>query len=143
MNWGKGLVIGMLIFMAFIVSLSVYMFKMPEDDYDHQYYEKGLTFDKDYQREQLVVADKAQPSFKQTGGVITVQFKQPAVGSIKFISNLGADKDRVFELSTGTSNIATIKAADKLAPGQWNTIVSWSSNNKQYLFKQELYVDGR
>ncbi len=41
MNWGKGIITGMIIFMLFILSMCIYMFRMPADEYDHQYYEKA------------------------------------------------------------------------------------------------------
>ena len=50
MNWGKGLVIGLGLFMSFIVFLVVMMLNTPEDSFDKNYYEKGLAYDLDYQK---------------------------------------------------------------------------------------------
>jgi hypothetical protein len=61
MNWGKAVIIILLTFVLFISGLSYFMFRAPIDDYDHRYYEKGLTFDADYIREQQVSKDHAQP----------------------------------------------------------------------------------
>ncbi|RFZ89947.1 hypothetical protein D0C36_23925 [Mucilaginibacter conchicola] len=142
MNWGKGIVIGMVAFVSFIVSLSFCMFKQPADDYDKQYYEKGLAFDKDYLRERKVITDHAQPLIKQGKGFITIRFVKPATGTIRFISNLGRNKDRVFELITDADNVVTIRA-DRLITGQYNATLNWVSESNEYLYKQELYVNGK
>jgi hypothetical protein len=142
MNWGKGLVIGMLLFITFIVSMSVYMFNMPVDDYDHQYYEKGLNFNKDYAKEEQVITDKAQPIIEQLNGEISIEFKQPAVGTIKFINPLGQNKDLIFPLNTGGGNNAIIQLG-KLTAGRWNVRIDWSSINKGYLYQHNLYVHGK
>ncbi len=61
MNWGKGIIAGMIIFVLFIAGMCIYMFTSPQDDFDQQYYEKGLTFNHDYDREQQVTKDHAEP----------------------------------------------------------------------------------
>jgi hypothetical protein len=142
MNWGKGLVIGMGLFMAFIISMCVYMFNMPADDYDHQYYEKGLNFNRYYNREQQVVKDNSQPLIKQSTTSITIQFKQPAVGVIKFVNPLGKSKDLTFSLNTSTGNTISIPA-NKLAPGKWGVKIEWSSNTRDYLYQQDLFINGK
>jgi hypothetical protein len=140
MNWGKGLVIGMLLFVTFIVSMGFYMFNMPADDYDHQYYEKGLDFNKDYDREKQVVTDKAQPLIKQLNGEVTIEFTQPAAGTIKFVNPLGKSKDLVFSLNTGKT---TTIPADKLTTGRWAIRLDWNSQGKDYLYQQDVFINGQ
>ncbi|MES2062415.1 MAG: FixH family protein [Bacteroidota bacterium] len=142
MNWGKGLVIGMLLFIAFIVSMSCYMFSMPADDYDHQYYEKGLNFNKEYAKEQQVVTDKAQPVIKQFNGELSIEFKQPAIGTIRLINPLGKSKDLVFPLNTENEANASIPL-NKLSTGRWAIRIDWNSGNKGYLYQQDLYINGK
>jgi hypothetical protein len=142
MNWGKGLVIGMLLFIGFIVSMSCYMFNMPTDDYDHQYYEKGLNFNKEYAKQRQVLIDKAQPLIEQLNGQISVDFKQPAIGTIKLINPLGKTKDLLFTLNTRDGARAAIPL-NKVTPGRWSINIDWSSGNKDYLYQQELYINGK
>lgn len=142
MNWGKGIILGMLLFMGFIISMAVYMLNMPTDDYDHQYYEKGLNYNKDYAKEMQVVTDNARPVFKQLNHQITIQFTQPAVGTVRFINPLGKSKDVLFKLDTGTGTGAALPL-NILAGGRWAVRMEWSSgNNKQYLFQQDINVNG-
>ena len=141
MNWGKGIILGMLLFMTFIVCMCLYMFNIPADDYDHQYYEKGLNFDKDYASEKLVVTDKAQPLITQLNHQITIEFKQPAFGTIKLINPLGKSKDVVFALNTGTDTRAVIPLKS-LTRGRRAIRIEWSSDKKDYLFQKDIDIDG-
>lgn len=142
MNWGKGLVIVMLLFIGFIVSMSFYMFSMPADDYDHQYYEKGLNFNKDYAKEKQVVTDKAQPVIKQLNGELSVEFIHPATGTMRLINPLGKIKDLMFLLNTDTGTLAKIPL-NKLTTGRWAIRIDWKSGNKGYLYQQDIYINGQ
>jgi len=103
MNWGKGIIIGMALFMAFILCMCIYMFRMPADEYDHQYYEKGLNFDKDYDRERQVYKDHAIPLISISGKELTVTFVHPANGSIRFIRPSSEALDKTFKITTGNN----------------------------------------
>jgi nitrogen fixation protein FixH len=142
MNWGKGLVIVMILFMGFIISMSIYMFHMPADDYDHQYYEKGLNFNKDYAKEKQVVTDRAQPVVKQQNSELSIDFTQPAIGVIKLINPLGKSKDLMFPVDTKTG-IHTSIPLNRLTAGRWAIQIDWESGSKGYLYHQDLYINGK
>ena len=139
MNWGKGIVTGMIIFMLFILGMCVYMFRMPADEYDHQYYEKGLNFDKDLDKERQVVKDNAQPVIKISGKQATIVFTAPAKGTIRFIRPSSQALDKTYPLDTNTGNTAGF-AVTELVAGRWKMVLEWSSNNKKYLYEQETYI---
>jgi hypothetical protein len=136
MNWGKGIVGGMIVFMLFILGMCIYMFIAPADDYDHQYYEKGLSFNHDYDREQQVSKDHAQPMITMTGDSITFLFSQPVTGSVKFQRPSSTDMDKIFKLDG--KQVTIVSAAIK--PGPWQLVFDWTSNNKAYLYQHEIYV---
>ncbi|HTE00114.1 MAG TPA: FixH family protein [Mucilaginibacter sp.] len=139
MNWGKGIVTGMIIFMLFISGMVVFMFLSPTDDYDHQYYEKGLGFDHDYDREKQVVKDHAQPLIRITDDSIKFTFPHPVKGTIKFERPSNNTLDKVYQLNSGGSNEVDI-SIDPLASGKWKLVFDWKSNNKAYLYQQEIYI---
>lgn len=138
MNWGKGIVIGMTCFVAFIVSLGVFMFMQP-DDYDQQYYEKGLAYDKDYGKEKQVITDHAQPLINLQDTALTITFHQPAHGQINFVRPSDRHLDKIINLETGMLNKSLIPIS-RLATGQWQLELSWTSDGKAYLYKQEIYI---
>lgn len=139
MNWGKGIITGMIIFMLFILSMCLYMFRMPADEYDHQYYEKGLSFDKDYDREQQVSKDHARPMISQQGQALLLVFKVPATGQIKLIRPSSQALDKVFPISSDAAGRACIDLKTVKA-GRWQLILEWQSDHKSYLFHQEIDI---
>ena len=137
MNWGKGLITGMAIFMLFILSMCIYMFRVPADEYDHQYYEKGLSFNADLAKERLVVADRAQPQIIVAGTAITVTFTRPAKGTAKFIRPSSAAQDKSFAIETGDQTVTALPVG-ALAKGRWNLLLEWQSGQKHYLYQQQV-----
>lgn len=136
MNWGKGIVGGMIVFMLFIIAMSVYMFMAPEDQYDHQYYEKGLNFDKFYNKEAQVVKDHAQPVIKISGGIITLTFDQSAKGTITFMRPSNDAMDKTYNIDGKEAQFPVVL----VGKGQWQFVFDWVSNNKAYLYQKEVYL---
>jgi len=139
MNWGKGIIGGMIIFMLFILGMCFYMFTMPGDDYDRKYYEKGLNFDQDYNREKQVFKDHAQPVVKVDSCCIQVTFPQSVNGQVRLLRPSGDVKDQVFKLDNKNGQPIEILTAH-IAKGQWQLVFNWTSNNKAYLYQQEVYI---
>lgn len=139
MNWGKGIIGGMVLFMLFIISMCVYMFMAPEDGYDHQYYEKGLNFDKDFIKERQVETDHAQPLIGVSGKTVSIIFIKPASGIIKFIRPSNQILDKEFKLDSTVGREITI-SVQSMAVGRWQLVLNWESNRKAYLYQQEIYI---
>ena len=137
MNWGKGLILGMSVFMLFILSMCFYMFRVPADEYDHQYYEKGLGFNADFAKERQVVTDHAEPKVTVTGNTVIVAFTAPATGTAKFIRPSSASQDKGYAINTRTQNTVALPVG-QLAKGRWHIQLEWQSGKKQYLYQQEL-----
>lgn len=139
MNWGKGIAIGLAVFVIFIVGMSIKMFSQANDDYDHEYYEKGLAFDADYAKEKQVIADHAQPQVKIQGDNLQVAFVQPATGKVHFVRPADRRLDHWVNLQSGSSTQITIPLA-KMVSGQYQLIFDWTSNGKKYLYQQEVFI---
>lgn len=130
---------GMAAFMAFILALSIRMMSSQTDDYDHDYYEKGLTFNADYNRERQVTVDHAQPHVSLTANLLDIDFKAMATGHIRFVrpSDRRLDKAIAFKSNADGRYAANIHLP---APGRWQLVVDWQSNTKKYLYQQEVWV---
>lgn len=139
MNWGKGLILGMSLFMLFIVGLVVRMFTAPADEYDHSYYEKGLNFDADYKRERQVVLDNATPIIQQNNKTLLLKFTAPAKGNIKFIRPANQQLDKNFPINSDTNNESSAPTM-AIQSGKWQLLLTWVSNNKEYRYQQEIYL---
>lgn len=139
MNWGKGIIAGMILFILFILSMCVYMFMLPVDQYDHQYYEKGLNFDQDYNKEQQVFKDHAVPVFKISPGQLFINFAKPATGNIRFIRASDSALDTVIKIQLTNSNEQVIKLSF-LVKGKWEILLDWRSSNSLYLYQHKLFI---
>ena len=139
MNWGKGIVGGMIVFMLFILGMCVRMFLIPADEYDHKYYEKGLNYDVDYKRERQVITDNATPVIQQNNKSLLLKFKAPAKGTIKFIRPSNQSFDKIFTIDSDNNNevLAPIAAIQR---GKWQLLLAWVSNGKEYLYQQDIYL---
>ncbi|MBS1502574.1 MAG: FixH family protein, partial [Bacteroidetes bacterium] len=110
MNWGKGLALGMGTFMLFIIAMGAYMFRQAPDDYDHQYYEKGLAYDSVYNQERQVVTDKVQPKIIVGQNAVRVDFAAPATGTVQFERLADPSLDKMIAFSTDAGNTVNIDA---------------------------------
>ncbi len=139
MNWGKGLIGGMFLFMLFILSMCFYMFRAPDDDYDHQYYEKGLTYNRYYNKEMQVIKDQAQPVIKIAGECVFIKFKDAAAGTLRLQRPSNVLLDRRYRFDTHQSSGMQFSAAT-IAKGRWQLILDWRSNNKSYAYQTEMMI---
>ena len=140
MNWGKGIIGGMIVFMLFIIAMCVYMFTMPADEYDAKYYEKGLNYDQDYKRSQQVIKDKAQPQIEADSCCIEVSFPQTVLGQIKLTRPSSNILDRVIAIDNRNGQPVQILTTN-MAKGKYQLTSDWTSNNKDYLYQKEVYLD--
>ena len=136
MNWGKATVLILIAFVLFIGGMSYYMFRSPKDDYDHQYYEDGINFDHDYNREAQVTKDQAQPVINITADSIRFTFPQIVDGAVKLVRPASDAVDKSYPLQ-GTVIAVPVS---QLIKGKWKLIFDWKCNNKAYLYNTEIFI---
>lgn len=139
MNWGKVTAIILTVFVLFIGGLSYVMLKAPNDEYDHQYYEDGLNFDHDYNREAQVTKDHAQPLIQVDTCCIKLTFPQIVNGKVRMSRPSSDARDTTIALDNKSGTAIEI-LTKHLAKGNWQLVCDWKSNNKAYLYKHEVYV---
>ncbi|GGB18316.1 hypothetical protein GCM10011500_37910 [Mucilaginibacter rubeus] len=138
MNWGKGIVIGMLAFMSYIVAMGVAMFRQP-DDVDSHYYEKGLAFNADYDKEKQVLNDKAQPSISINNNILLVKFAGPVKGAVDLKRPDDGKMDKHINLQSNLAGNVNIPLTD-VKPGRWQLVFNWENNGKKYLYTKEIFI---
>jgi hypothetical protein len=138
MNWGKGIVLGLLAFVIFITAMGIKMFAQP-DDVDHQYYEKGLAFDTDYNREKQVVTDKLQPTIWFDDDIMHVKFVKPLQCKITLMRPSDRHMDKTLNMASNTENEIDIPTM-QLSKGPWQLTFEWTDQHKKYLYNQEVMV---
>lgn len=140
MNWGTKIVLGLGLFMAFIITLVVLMVNSNSDDLvDSDYYEKGIEYDKDYVRKNQVLIDKAEPVISVNED-LKIVFKSPISGTIHFIHPSDQSKDRSMPLNSGSENEIKIPL-DSFTKGHWKVILEWESSGKSYLYDKSIIIN--
>jgi len=140
MNWGTKLVIGMGLFMAFIITLAVMMMRSGSDDLvDKDYYQKGIEYDKDYAKKSQMQKDQAEPEIS-IGDSIKIIFNRPAIATFRFLHPSDNKKDRTVSVNSGTSNEVALPLSDS-DKGHWKLIIEWKSDEKEYMFEKNITID--
>lgn len=138
MNWGTKAVLGLATFMTFIIVLAVFMFNSDSDALvDNDYYEKGIGYNKDYNRKEQVNKDHAQPQLEMGPEMIKLTFKERAKGTVKLMRTSDKSLDRKITFETDTANQVIIPSST-LKKGSWRLIIDWVSNEKAYLYEKEI-----
>ena len=141
MNWGKGITVGIVLFMLFILSFVFRAFKHDADLVVDDYYEQEANFEKN--RESKNNYDQLGSSIeviKEENGICfyfpdDVQTTSP--GSIKFYRPDSKSMDRSFELEIDTEHRQCL-AYDNFFEGYYEITVAWNSNSKDYIFKDDI-----
>ena len=140
MNWGTKLVIGMALFMSFIVALGARMIFSSKDDLvDRNYYEKGLNYDQEYEEKQNVLRDKAEPALRVSPGTLQLEFRLPANGTATLAHPSDKSLEHIFSFAESTGPSVEI-ATGKLPAGQWHLRLSWESKGQKYLFEKVVHL---
>ncbi|TDG36637.1 hypothetical protein EZJ43_09035 [Pedobacter changchengzhani] len=140
MNWGTKIVMGMLAFILFITAMVVYMFAVHDKDplIEENYYEKGINYNADYNALQNVIKDNASPKITVTANQIIIQLKEK--GTYKLVlmrPSSSADDVKINGTTAGDNNLIVVDKS-KLAKGRWFLNLQWQSQEKDYLFKENI-----
>ncbi len=138
-NWGKGLVIGMSIFMLFIIGLGISIFSQKGDDYDQAYYEKGLDYNADYDREQQVLIDDATPTVSVTKEKLTLGFKGQVEGLVHIQRPSDKSMDKNLSFTANTDGRVELPL-NNIARGRWQLVFEWNDKGKKYLYQKEVFI---
>jgi hypothetical protein len=140
MNWGTKLVIGMVLFMSFIITLAILMIRSDSDDLvDANYYEKGIEYDKDYARKDQLIQDKAEPVIS-VNDHLTIVFKEPASGSIRFIHPSDKTKDSILNIDSGSDKQVDLQLTN-FRKGHWKILLEWKSAGKSYMYDKSIMIN--
>jgi len=140
MNWGGKLILTMLIFIAFILAMGAFMLSRQSSDalVEGNYYEKGLSYDEEYQAKQNTIDDGQTPIIIINETHMIVQMKDSADYALRLIRPSDAKADKKLNGRTiGDKNLILIpkKPQDK---GLWFLDIEWKVNRKNYRLKQNI-----
>ena len=143
-NWGKGIVVGMLAFMSFIlyfvIKLSI------NDDYSHDlvtedYYAKEIAYQKEIDAETNTKKLKEAFTGKRTneGWLVTFPSElKPSVIKGKIFLYRPSNQKLDFELPIVLSSSNLLIPNKRMVSGRWNITIEFTYNNKDYLYKNAI-----
>jgi hypothetical protein len=144
MNWGTGLAIWLVLFIAFILYFVIRISTEKKYDYDlvtEEYYKKEMV----YQKEMDDEANSNTLKSNISGEKIAEGWRLTFPEDIDYSKIEGtvflyrpSNKQMDFNLPLKLSSSSLVIPDEKLVAGRWNTIVQWSYKGEDYLYKKEI-----
>ncbi|WP_432708640.1 FixH family protein [Pedobacter sp.] len=140
MNWGLKIALGLGVFMTFIMVLAYLMMTSKNDDLvDADYYEKGISYNVEYQKKTQVLRDQAAPKVMIHDQQLNLLFNQQATGNVKLIRTADKTMDKSMTLKTDSLNQFNIPISG-IATGLWKLRIDWTSEGVDYLYEKEVML---
>jgi len=144
-NWGTGIVIGMLLFISFIMYFVVTMLSSSEFDHDlvvEDYYKAELHYQQEIDAEENALALKEQIQLERNGSELKLKFPEhmnlsEIEGSVNFYRTSNKELDFSIPFTKMEEQDFIIPEA-QLIKGRWNIKINWKQNDKEFLFKKEI-----
>ena len=140
MNWGTKLTIGMVLFMGFIIILVTLMIKPHNADslIDNDYYEKGQTYDTDYNARRDAKNDNMLPAVKAGKNGLSISFPKPVSYEISLRHLADSHFDRAYK-SDSTKATVIIPSTD-LPSGSWLVRIEYKLGQRDYLYQNKILL---
>ncbi|MBT8258248.1 MAG: FixH family protein [Bacteroidia bacterium] len=143
-NWGVGIVIAFVLFIAFIMYFVIRMNtdeKLEHDLVTDEYYQEELKYQESIDKEENSKELKTNISWSKTKEGLSIIF--PAELDYKEIKGKvflyrPSNKQLDIEVPISLSNHYLLIPDDSLLDGRWNIHVDWQYKNTPYLFKEEI-----
>jgi hypothetical protein len=143
-NWGTGIVLAFIGFIAFILYFVINM--NINDKYDHdlvteEYYKEELEYQKDINKLNNAKKLSQDIDYNRTPEGLMISF--PENLDIKKITGKvflyrPSNKQLDFETSISLSKPHLLIPDKRLVDGRWNIKIDWQYNGKSYLFKKDI-----
>ena len=143
-NWGTGIILAFIGFIAFIMYFIVTM--LVDDRFEHElvtedYYADELQYQNDINKLENSKTLKNNISYQRTTDGLLIKFpKELDHTSIKGKMFLyrPSNKQLDFETEISLSNPHLLIPDKRLVDGRWNITIDWQYNGNNYLFKESI-----
>ncbi|WP_228852147.1 FixH family protein [Aegicerativicinus sediminis] len=143
-NWGTGIVIGMALFMSFIL---YFVFKAANQNANEtdlvteEYYKKEQNLQADiYAMENVMNMKNPVVVSKINSGLAIIfpdDFESEGIKGTIYLYR-PSNKNLDLEIPLALENAQDLIPADNLLPGRWDISIRWSYGGKDYLMKKSL-----
>ncbi len=143
-NWGTGIVIAFVGFIAFIMYFVINM--NINDKYKHDlvtedYYKEELKYQDQIDKLNNAKSLDTNITYKKTEEGLLIQFPQTFDAEKitgKMFLYRPSNKHLDFESSISLSNTYLLIPDKRLVDGRWNINIDWQYNGKSYLYKETI-----
>lgn len=143
-NWGTGLVVGMLFFMAFILYFVITMStnkKYHHDLVTENYYAKEIVYQNEIDQENNLKTLSSKITGKKTEKGWLLSFPDEisnnnSKGTVFLYRP--SNKKLDFEIPMEISDFNVLIPNSKLIEGRWNITIQWETNGKPYIYKKSI-----
>ena len=132
MNWGKGIIIAMVLFMGFILTLVITLMRQDVDLEIDDYYNKELAFNEQYNAQQNYMDATEKITFNVTSDSLFVIFPkdlQTGAAKIQLQRPNNKQQDAVFDVQATDKVYIPTKSLPK---GVFNCTITGKRNGKMY-----------
>ncbi|MBZ9729250.1 FixH family protein [Salegentibacter sp. JZCK2] len=143
-NWGTGIVIGMALFISFILYLVINMLtdkKFNHDLVTEEYYQKELYYQEEIDAETNAFALEENISDRRVENGWIIEFPEYLELS-KISGNLNfyrpSDENLDFNIPLKLTSYQIFIKDEQLKKGRWNINIHWEYEETPYLYKNEI-----
>lgn len=141
MNWGKGITLAMVLFIGFIITLTVIKLGKVNASTleDTNYYEREVNYEQEIQAQKKAI-ELGRFIVEQKEDVLVFSLDKPAEATaikIVFSRPNNAKQDKKFEFSTSKEAVVSKK---KLVSGKYKIEITYLINGKNCLQKEEVTI---
>jgi hypothetical protein len=143
-SWGTGIVIGIIIFVVFSVTMTVIFMTQDVSLVSDNYYEKSLVYQEEIDKQSRTKSLDEQIKINFNGEVISVLFPSDYLGEkisgeIYFYrpSNPDLDFNLPLKLVEGNQNIPV----ERLAKGFWRLKLNWIMDGNGYYNERAITIE--
>ncbi|TDQ13507.1 FixH protein [Algoriphagus boseongensis] len=141
MDWGKGILLTIFGFVAFIMTLVV--ISVRQDDIHlvtENYYEKEIKYQEQIEREKSAVGlDREVVMFDASSKTIYLDLPVGAKGSLQLFRPSDARLDQELPLDITTEGKTAIPV-EKLKSGYWRVQLTWTENGLEYYEEKKITI---
>ncbi|AMQ56365.1 FixH family protein [Algoriphagus sanaruensis] len=141
MNWGKGILVTIILFVAFIMTLVVISVK--QDDIHlvtENYYEKEIKYQEQIEREKSAAQlNREVLLFDAASKVILLDLPIGAKGELQLFRPSDARLDQLLPLEIKDSGKTSI-SLNQLKPGYWRVKLTWVEDGVEYYEESKITI---
>ncbi len=141
-NWGWGILLSIIIFMAVVTTIVAFMMNREVDLVTDKYYDKEIKYQQQIDKEKRAVLLNENVKIGYTGKILNITFPSDSgiTGELYFYrpSDLHKDFKIPIKLSDKSSQFLDVSTLER---GLWKLQINWSADKKDFYTEKTLMLN--